>query len=104
MPDADTVWLIPLPDLLSGLAQVGLRPSWVQECSASHQAMVDALIGAFVAERSAITAVIGRRGLDELLAAHQLWSDWLRDGRVRKFAIVADRTGPPLPGGPHSSH
>jgi SAM-dependent methyltransferase len=104
MPDAETVWLIPLPDLLSSLEQVGLRPSWVQECSASHQAMVDALIGAFVAERSAITAVIGRRGLDELLAAHQLWSDWLRDGRVRKFAIVADRTGPPLPGGPHRSY
>jgi SAM-dependent methyltransferase len=91
MPDAETVWLIPLPDLLSSLEQVGLRPSWVQECSASHQAMVDALIGAFVAERSAITAVIGRRGLDELLAAHQLWSDWLRDGRVRKFAIVTEK-------------
>ncbi len=53
--------------------------------------MVDALIGAFVAEQSAITAHIGRRALDELLAAHQLWSDWLRDGRVRKFAIVADK-------------
>jgi ubiquinone/menaquinone biosynthesis C-methylase UbiE len=93
MPDADTVWLVPLPELLSGLEQVGLQASWVEECSASHQAMVDALIGAFVAERSAITARIGRRGLDELLAAHQLWSDWLRTGRVRKFAIVADKIG-----------
>ncbi len=92
MPDAETVWLVPLPDLLSGLEHVGLEPTWVQECSASHQAMVDALIGAFVAERSAITTVVGRRGLDELLAAHQLWSDWLREGRVRKFAIVANRT------------
>ena len=91
MPDAETVWLVPLPELLCCLEYVGLQPSWVQECSASHQAMVDALIDAFVAERSAITAVIGRRGLDELLAAHQLWSDWLREGRVRKFAIVADR-------------
>jgi len=91
MPDADTVWLVPLPDLLSGLERVGLRPAWVQECSASHLAMVDALIGAFVAERSAITAQVGPRALDELLAAHQLWSDWLRVGRVRKFAVVADR-------------
>ena len=92
MPDAETVWLVSLPDLLSCLAEVGLQPEWVEECSASHQAMVDALIGAFAAEESAITARIGRRGLDELLAAHQLWSDWLRAGRVRKFAIVADRT------------
>jgi SAM-dependent methyltransferase len=92
MPDAETVSLIPLPDLLSCLERVGLHPAWVQECTASHLAMVDALIGAFVAERPAITALIGRRGLDELLAAHQLWSDWLRNGRVRKFAIVADRT------------
>jgi SAM-dependent methyltransferase len=92
MPDADTVWLVPLPELLTCLEHVGLRPVWVQECSASHQAMVDALIGAFEAERSAITAGIGQRALDELLAAHQLWSDWLQQGRVRKFAIVADKT------------
>ena len=92
MPDADTVWLIPLPELLSRLTHVGLQPAWVQECTASHQAMVDALIGAFEAERSTITALVGQRALDELLAAHQLWSDWLRVGRVRKFAIVADRT------------
>jgi SAM-dependent methyltransferase len=92
MPDADTVWLIPLPDLVSSLEDVGLEPSWVEDCSASHRATVDALIGAFVAEQSAITARVGQRGLDELLAAHQLWSDWLTQGRVRKFAIVADRT------------
>jgi SAM-dependent methyltransferase len=92
MPDAETVWLVPLSDLLAGLEHVGLQASWVQECSTSHQAMVDALISAFVAEQAAITAHIGRRALDELLAAHQLWSDWLRHGRVRKFAIVADRT------------
>jgi SAM-dependent methyltransferase len=92
MPDADTVWLITLPDLLARLERVGLHPRLVQDCSASHRAMVDALIGAFMAERSAITAGIGRRALDELLAAHQLWSDWLTDGRVRKFAVVADRT------------
>jgi SAM-dependent methyltransferase len=92
MPDAETVWLVPLPDLLSRLEFVGLQPARVEECSASHQAMVDALIGAFLAEQSAITAGIGRRALDELLAAHQLWSDWLRDGRVRKFSIVAEKT------------
>jgi len=92
MPDAETVWLVTLPDLLSSLKRVGLQPRWVEECSASHRAMVDALLRAFVAEQSAITARLGRRALDELLAAHQLWSDWLREGRVRKFAVVAERT------------
>ena len=38
------------------------------------------------------------RALEELLAAHRLWSDWLRDGRVRKFAFVAEKMGA-LPAG-----
>jgi hypothetical protein len=29
--------------------------------------------------------------VDELLAAHRLWSDWLATGRVRKIAVVAER-------------
>jgi len=26
-----------------------------------------------------------------LIAAHELWSDWLGCGRVRKFALVAEK-------------
>jgi hypothetical protein len=55
--------------------------------------MADRLIDAFVAERSSITARLGRRALEDLLAAHRLWSDWLGEGRVRKFAFVVERTG-----------
>jgi hypothetical protein len=36
---------------------------------------------------------IGRRALDELLAAHRLWVQWLGEGRVRKLALVAERDG-----------
>jgi len=39
-----------------------------------------------------IAAQIGHRALDELLVAHRLWRDWLTEGRVRKFAVVAGRT------------
>ena len=53
--------------------------------------MADALIDAFAADAADIAAQIGRRALEELLAAHRLWSDWLRDGRVRKLAIVAEK-------------
>ena len=41
--------------------------------------------------RSAIASALGDRAVDDLLAAHRLWSDWLRTGRVRKFAVVAEK-------------
>ena len=53
--------------------------------------MADSLIDAFAADATDIAAQIGRRALDELLAAHRLWSDWLREGRVRKIAFVAEK-------------
>ncbi|HET9858834.1 MAG TPA: class I SAM-dependent methyltransferase, partial [Nocardioidaceae bacterium] len=67
MPDADTVRLMPLHDMLDCLERVGLRVRWQDECTQSHQTMVDSLIEAFVADESAIAGQIGRRALDELL-------------------------------------
>ncbi len=95
MPDADTVWLIPLPDMLSCLERVGLQVRWQEECSRSHRATADSLVDALTAEQSEIAMHLGRRALDELLSAHRLWSDWLREGRVRKFAFVAEKTRTP---------
>lgn len=92
MPDADTVWLLPLAEMIACLERVGLRVRWQEECSRSHRAVVDALTEAFTADASEIAQQVGDRALDELLAAHRLWSAWLRDGRVRKFAIVAEKT------------
>ncbi len=94
MPDADTVWLIPLAQMSHLLRQVGLRVSWQQECSQSHLTTVDSLVNAFAAEETEIAAQVGQRALDELLAAHRLWSDWLSSGRVRKFALVAEKCAP----------
>jgi len=91
MPDADTVWLTPLDELLSCLERVGLVVSWHEDCSQSHRAVADALVDAFSAEAENISAQVGRGALEELLAAHRLWSDWLRDGRVRKLACVAEK-------------
>ena len=91
MPNADTVWLMPLPNVLGCLEQAGLRVRWQDECSRSHQATVDALVDAFVAEAPHLRAQLGDRGLDDLLAAHRLWGHWLRNGRVRKFAFVAEK-------------
>jgi SAM-dependent methyltransferase len=92
MPDADTVWLTPLPEMLTCLRRVGLVVRWQDDHSRLHREVADSLISAFAADATQITEQIGRRALDELLAAHRLWSNWLRVGRVRKMAFVAEKT------------
>lgn len=95
MPDADTVWLVPLDEMVSLLADAGLEVVWQTDCTRSHQAMAQALTDAYAAEAAGIVAEVGERALDELVAAHRLWSEWLRDGRVRKFAFIAQPLNPP---------
>jgi hypothetical protein len=87
------VWLTPLQDMLRCLERVGLVVRWQDDCSRSHRAVAESLITAFAADATGIAAQIGRRALDELVAAHRLWSDWLRKGRVRKIALVAEKGG-----------
>jgi SAM-dependent methyltransferase len=93
MPDADTVWLIPLQEMLTCLERVGLVVRWTDDWSRSHRAVADSLIDAFAADATDIAAQIGRPALEELLAAHRLWSDWLGEGRVRKIAFVVEKAG-----------
>ena len=92
MPDADTVWLTPLPEILERLARAGLAVRWQDDRSRSHREIADSLISAFEADATYIAAHIGRRARDELLVAHRLWSDWLGEGRIRKLAFVAEKT------------
>jgi SAM-dependent methyltransferase len=91
MPDADTVWLPRLVEMRALLEQVGLIVRWQEDWSLSHRAVADSLIDAFAADAAAIAAQIGRPALDDLMAAHRLWSEWLETERVRKFAIVAEK-------------
>jgi SAM-dependent methyltransferase len=91
MPDADTVWLTPLGDMTASLERAGLVVRRVEDHSRAHRAMAQALAGALAADARDIAAQIGRRALDDLLAAHRLWVEWLDAGRVRKLAVVAER-------------
>jgi SAM-dependent methyltransferase len=91
MPDADTVWLTPLHEMVACLERAGLVVTHQEDHSAAHRATAQTLAAAFAADGEDIAAQIGRRALDELLAAHQLWIEWLAEGRVRKFALVAER-------------
>src|SRR5579859_1037096 len=75
MPDADTVWLTPLEDMVPWLGRVGLVVRWQEDVSLAHRATADSLAAAFAANAAEIAAQIGRHALDELLAAHHLWSE-----------------------------
>jgi hypothetical protein len=92
MPAADTVRLVPLDEMRAILERAGLAVTWQEDHSAAHRATAQALADALAVDAENVAAQIGRRALDDLLAAHRLWVDWLGAGRVRKFALVAERT------------
>ena len=91
MPAADTVWPSPLPDLVAQLGRAGLDLRWMQDRTRSHRDVAGALVACLEAERPAIAADLGGAAVDDLLAAHRLWSSWMGSGRVRKLAIVTEK-------------
>jgi SAM-dependent methyltransferase len=92
MPGADTVWLVPWSEMVSLLERAGLRVRWQEGCTGFHQTVVDSLVASFSVHASEIASELGREVLDELLAAHRRWSEWLGEGRARKLAVVAERS------------
>ena len=82
MPAADTVWPIELDDLTSILRDCGLTITWHEDFTDSHHSTATALLHGYQGEQA--TAA--------LIAAHQCWSDWLGSGRIRKFAVVAEKS------------
>ena len=91
MPAADTVWPVELPKLTDVLRNAGLAVTWQQEYSSAHHAVATALLRCYRADSAQIAGQIGEQATAELITAHQLWSDWLGSGRVRKFAMVAEK-------------
>jgi SAM-dependent methyltransferase len=91
MPAADTVWPVELATLTDVLGNAGLAVTWQQECTSAHYAVAAALLRSYRADSGQIAGQIGERATAELIAAHQLWTDWLGGGRVRKFAMVAEK-------------
>ncbi len=91
MPVADTVWLTPLEETHAILARAGLTVRWEEDWSEPHRATAETLTAAYADDAVSIAAQVGSPALDELLAAHRLWVEWLAAGRVRKFAVVAER-------------
>jgi SAM-dependent methyltransferase len=91
MPAADTVWPVELAELTDVLRNAGLAATWRQEYSSAHHAVAAALLRCYRADSARIAAQIGAQAPAELITGHQLWTDWLSRGRVRKFAMVAEK-------------
>jgi ubiquinone/menaquinone biosynthesis C-methylase UbiE len=91
MPGADTVWPVELAELTGMMRSAGLAAIWRQEYSSSHHAIAAALLRCYRADSPQIAGQIGTQATADLITAHQLWSDWLGSGRVRKFAVVAEK-------------
>jgi SAM-dependent methyltransferase len=91
MPAAGTVWPVELAALTDMLRYAGLAVSWRQDYSTAHHAVASALLGCYQAHSAQIAGQIGERATAELISAHELWRDWLGSGRVRKFAMVAEK-------------
>jgi SAM-dependent methyltransferase len=91
MPGADTVWPIQLAKLTAVLREAGLAVTWRREYSSSHQQTAAALLRCYRADSPRIADQIGTQATADLITSHRLWSDWLGSGRVRKFAMVAEK-------------
>jgi ubiquinone/menaquinone biosynthesis C-methylase UbiE len=92
MPNADTVWLTPLATMRRTAERAGFVVRWMHDCSASHTATATALLNAYMADAPAIASHIGQAALDDLLAAHRMWVQWLDSGRVRKISVIAEKS------------
>jgi SAM-dependent methyltransferase len=93
MPAAETVWPVELAELTSVLRGAGLTVMWQHDCSSSHAAIATALQHCYRAESAQIADQIGTQAIADLITSHRLWSEWLSNGRVRKFAMVAQKQG-----------
>ncbi|WP_236834863.1 class I SAM-dependent methyltransferase [Blastococcus sp. KM273129] len=91
MPQADTVWPIGLAELTGLLRAAGLAVTWQEEWTAAHAETATALLRSYEADAAGISAALDSAALADLLRAHRAWADWLGSGRVRKFALVAEK-------------
>ncbi|WP_409332563.1 class I SAM-dependent methyltransferase [Trujillonella humicola] len=91
MPAADTVRLVGLGELTVLLGAAGLTVTHREEWTAAHAATAAALLRCYRAASDELGDRIGAGALADLLAAHELWADWLARGRVRKYALVAQK-------------
>jgi hypothetical protein len=95
IPRGDTVWLIEVASMLELLRANGLAVRSLRDHTLEHAACAARLGAAFADDAAAIAAALGEAALGELVRAHDRWAEWLGAGRVRKLAIVCERSAAP---------
>jgi SAM-dependent methyltransferase len=91
MPRSDTVWPVLLGELSVTLRQAGLRTVWREEWSHGHADVAASLAASYAELSRGLTPGGELEAAHALVRSHRLWDQWLRSGRIRKFAVVAQR-------------
>lgn len=92
IPEGDQIWLVPEEVLLVPLEEAGFRVCQILDRTAAHADLARRLAAAFFRDRARIVSHLGASHWNAVVAAHRQWVEWLTTGRVRKLAIVAERT------------
>ena len=100
MPGSDTVWPVTLSALGWALEHAGLRTVWQEDWTRNHADTAGALAASYADLLVTVPHGPDRDAVASLVDSHRIWEEWLRAGRIRKFAVVAERvTQPPADGG-----
>ncbi|WP_193315277.1 cyclopropane-fatty-acyl-phospholipid synthase family protein [Nostocoides sp. F2B08] len=91
MPASETVWPVTLHDLGSALEELGLRTVWTEDWTRSHADTARALAASYATLLATVPPGPDRDAVAGLVDSHRLWAEWLGAGRMRKFAVVAER-------------
>lgn len=94
MPGADTVWPTTLAALRADFGWAGLRVVDSRDCTAAHARVAESIADAYASRAPALDPLLGAPLRRDLITGHRLWATWLRSGRMRKFAVVAQRNTP----------
>lgn len=95
MPASQTIWPCRVEEMVAYLDRAGMAITWSEDWTDAHARRAQSLTQAFAADAACLIARLGRDPVEELVLSHRLWSAWLATGRVRKLALVAERTEAP---------
>ena len=68
-----------------------MRIVWQEAWSRSHADTARALAASYANLLVTVPPGPDRDVVVALLDSHRVWAEWLRAGRIRKFAVVAER-------------
>lgn len=93
LPGGERAWAIPEDDFRSLLDSAGFRVLLLEDRTVPHAAVARRQAQAVREHEEAIVRRLGSETYAVILTAHERIAAWLTDRRLRKLALVAERTG-----------